>query len=272
MGSSATKSNFYWGMRLMPPAARAPVAAIYAFCRAADDAADLDPAKGKEGIAMWRDEVASCYAGFPKHPVMKALHPIIRTRKLKREYFDLILSGMEMDLDRRRYADMPALLAYCDGVAGAPGLLVLQAMGLHDDPVARDYSKHLAYGLQITNILRDIRADVEIGRVYFPRDAMEAYGVTDATVKRGVASEGFFKLGRFMAKQADDHYKVAAGLPDRDLRGRLLGPEVMRTTYQALLHRIMKAVDLSLDGQVARLPAWEKLAIAGATWIHTRFL
>jgi len=264
------KSSFHWGIRFMPKESREAVAAIYAFCRAADDDADLDPSRGKEAIARWREEVASCYSGFPRHPVMKALHPVVRTCKLKREYFDKILEGMEMDLAKKRYAGMDELLGYCDCVAGAVGLLVLQVLGLDDDPKAQEYSKNLSHGLQLTNILRDIRADAGIGRVYFPRDAMEAYGYTEAELKKGAATVPFFKLARFMAKKAEDCFAKAEDALDPHLRRRLIGPEIMRATYRALLRRIMKAVDLSLDGTPPRLSAVEKVVIAGFTWLSIR--
>ena len=270
--SGVSGSNFAWGIHLLPPDQRRAVTAIYAFCRAVDDDADLDPAKGVEAIARWREEVVACYAGFPKHRVMKALHPLIRTLKLRREYFDMILTGMDMDLAKKRYADMDELLGYCDCVAGAVGLLVLQAMGLHEVQQARDYSTHLAYGLQLTNILRDLREDAEIGRVYLPVDAMTAFGYSEAELKKGVASVGFFKTARFVAKRADEEFVKAREGLDRPLRRRLLGPEIMRETYLALLHRMEKAFDLSLDGQPPRLSRSEKFVIALSIWLHVKYL
>ncbi|MEK7476642.1 MAG: squalene/phytoene synthase family protein [Candidatus Coatesbacteria bacterium] len=272
MNAGVAKSNFKWGIRLLPPGQRAAVTAIYAFCRAADDDADLDPSRGKEAIARWREEVAACYDGFPKHPVMRNLHPLVRTLKLRREYFDMILTGMDMDLAGKRYANMDELLGYCDCVAGAVGLLVLQAMGLHEDERAREYSAHLSYGLQLTNILRDLREDADRGRVYLPADAMAAYGYSEAELRKGVASVGFFKTARFVAKRADEEFLRAREGLDPMLRRRLLGPEIMRETYEALLHRIMKAADLSLDGHPPRLSQIEKIVIATATWVHVRYL
>jgi len=270
--SGASGSSFHWGIRFLPPGQREDVAAIYAFCRAADDDVDLDPGKGAEAVARWREEVASCFAGFPKHRVMKDLHPIIRTRRLRREYFDKILDGLDMDVTRRRYGSLDELLGYCDCVAGAVGFLVLQVMGLHEDQRATDYAKNLAWGLQITNILRDLRPDADIGRVYLPQDAMSAYGYSEAELKKGVVNVGFFKVARFMAKKADESFAKARDGLDRPLRQRLLGPEIMRATYESLLHKIMHAVDLSLDGTPPRLSGFEKLAIAVSTWLHVRYL
>lgn len=271
-GNSARGSSFYWGIRMLPADKREAVAAVYAFCRAADDAADIDPSRGAEAVARWREELESCYAGFPKHPVMKALHPVIRTYKLNRGYFDMILAGMEMDLAKRRYANLDELYGYCDCVAGAVGLLVLQVLGLASDPRATAYSQRLSYGLQLTNILRDMRADVQIGRVYLPQDAMAAYGYSEEELRKGAPTIGFFKLARFLANKAEENFAAAKEALDTPLRRAMVGPEIMRATYEALLHRIMKAADLALDGNPPRLSRTEKFVIALATWVHVKYL
>ncbi|MEK7764920.1 MAG: squalene/phytoene synthase family protein, partial [bacterium] len=103
-GNSILQSNFLFGILVLPKPQREAVKAVYAFCRAADDAVDVEPGTGAEGLARWREEVDLLFHSTPRTPVMQALFPFVRIHRLKREYFDRILEGFAMDLARRRYA------------------------------------------------------------------------------------------------------------------------------------------------------------------------
>jgi phytoene synthase len=267
---SHRSSSFAWGIRMLLPGQREAVRAIYAFCRAADDAADADPTGAAERVARWREEVALCYSGAPRHEVMRRLFPYVRTLKLERMHFDKILDGLEMDLARRRYRTLEELLGYCDCVAGAVGLLCLRVMGLDGDARAVDYSRKLSYGLQLTNIVRDLGRDVALDRVYLPQEDFAAFEYTEAQLKRREATEGFFRLARFEALRAQKYLEDAPEGLTRDLRRRLLGPEIMRETYRQLLKKIMTALDWCLDGSPPALSWLDKAMIAGFTWLQLR--
>src|SRR5688572_5619834 len=166
MAHSSSGSNFYYGIMLLPKAQRSAVKAIYGFCRAADDAGDAgDPVRAKDRLGHWREELDLMYRNAPRAAAMQELYLHVRDLKLKREYFNLLLEGIEWDLAKRRYESVDRLLEYCDRVAGAVGLLCLQAFGLHEDSRAREYSRNLSYGLQLTNMLRDVGQDVRAGRI-----------------------------------------------------------------------------------------------------------
>lgn len=269
--SSARASSFSLGMRFMPPAAREPVAAIYAFCRAADDAVDLDPRTALAGVATWREEVELLFAGAPRHPVMKALHPHVRTLKLKREHFDRIIAGFQMDAAKRSYPSADELYEYCDAVAVAPGRLVLQALGLGDDPKADAYGLELGRGLQLVNILRDLREDMDRGRIYWPDSDFLMMEYTQAEMRKGLATVKYFKLARLEARRAELHLLKAGQLLEPAHKKLLLGPEIMRDTYGILLTKLGKALDAPLDGKPPRLSAFEKGLIAGTAWLASRF-
>ena len=254
----------------MPPAQRRAVAAIYGFCRAADDAADLDPEQGAARVAHWREELDLLYAGKPRDPVMQKLFPFLGEYRLKREYFEKLLQGMEMDLAHRRYEDMARLKEYCDCVAGAVGLLCLQVSGLHDDPLAREYSGNLSQGLQLTNIIRDVRSDVDIDRVYFPQEDFAGAGYTEAELKKHVINIGYFSLVRMTLGRARGFLEKAERLAEDGLRSRMLGPEIMRATYQELLNRLSHVLDLCLDGKPPRLPLVDRISIAVGMWMRVK--
>jgi phytoene synthase len=263
-------SNFLLGILMMKGEHRRAVGAIYAFCRVADDAADLDPARGKEGLALWRQELALLYSGSPRAPVMRSLHPHIGKYGLKREYFEKLLQGMEMDLARRRYETIGELEEYCDCVAGAVGLLCLQVFGLHEDPLARDYSRYLSLGLQVTNILRDAGIDAGIDRVYLPQEDFRTFSYTEKQLKEGEVNMNWFNLARFTAGRARSYFGHADRALTAGLRKSLVGPEIMRATYQVLLEKLTHALDAPVDRKVLRLSPVEKLLVAVSTWAEIR--
>ncbi len=268
--SGVLSSNFLFGILFLPSEQRAAVKAIYAFCRVADDAADIDPAGGADGISLWREELALLYKGTPRHRIMKELFPHLGRYKLKREYFEKLLKGMEMDLSRRRYQTMEELEEYCACVAGAVGLLCLQVFELHEDERVRTYSTNLSLGLQLTNIIRDVGDDVAIDRVYLPQDDFGAFGYTEKELKAGVVNIGYFNLMRFMVGRTRSYFSVAERAIDMDLRKKLIGSEIMRATYMELLEKISHALDASLDRNSPRLLLIDKISIALGTWIKIK--
>jgi len=270
MSSAHSSSNFRWGILFMPREQRDAVKAIYRFCRVADDAADLDPEKGKAGITRWREELDHCFKGRPRDPVMQELLPFIKTYQLKRPYFDKILDGMDMDLTRRRYATMAELEGYCDCVAGAVGLLCLQVFGIHDVPKAQEYSKQLSYGLQLTNIIRDLKADAVLDRVYIPQEDFATWSYSEAELKQGAVNMNFMQLARFEVARAEKYFGRAREALDPPFRRRVLGAEIMRETYEALLEQIAHSLDDVLEGKAMRLHPARKLAIACTTWLDVK--
>jgi phytoene synthase len=235
-----------------------------------DDAADLDPAKGREGMAFWREELELCFAGRPRHRIMRSLFPFVQKYKLKREYFEKLLEGMEMDLEHRRYETMEELEKYCDCVAGAGGLLCLQVFGLHDDPRAQAYSRNLSAGLQVTNILRDVGEDAAIDRVYIPREDFRTFGYSEKQLKAAEVNMNWFNLARFTAGRARSFLDKADRAVDADLRKKLVGPEIMRETYRSLLEKMTHALDAPLERRPTRLKLGEKALIAFSTWVGIR--
>lgn len=270
MSAAHSASNFRYGILFMPRPQRDAVKAIYGFCRAADDAADLEPAQGRERVARWRQEVDLLFKGRPRESAMQTLLPHMKSFRLKREYFDKILDGMDMDLEHRRYATIADLEGYFDCVAGAVGMLCLQVFGLHEDEKAQAYSRNLSYGLQLTNIIRDLKADAALDRVYFPTDDFSACSYSEAELKKGSINMNFMRLARFEMTRAQKYFVKARESLDRPLRQQVLGPEIMRETYEALLEELGHGLDRALDGHRARLHPVRKLAIACATWLDVK--
>ena len=162
-------TSFYYSFLVLPPAKRQAIIAVWDFCRAVDDAVDeVDASTGvspADEIARWRRELAACFGeGTPQTRQGRALQPLVDTFGLSREPFEALIEGVEMDLGSRRYESFDELYQYCIRVASAVGLVCLDIFG-YREPASRQYAIDLGVALQLTNILRDVRGDLEHGRV-----------------------------------------------------------------------------------------------------------
>ncbi|HEU4402458.1 MAG TPA: squalene/phytoene synthase family protein, partial [Candidatus Polarisedimenticolia bacterium] len=156
---------------------------------------------------------------------------------IPRRPFEDLLDGVEMDLYKTRYQSFEELRVYCYRVASAVGLVCLSIFGCRQAR-SRDYAVDLGIALQLTNILRDLKADAARGRIYVPRDEIEACGYSEAELLRGVRNAAFLALMHRQAARAERHFEsAAAALPAGD-RPRLLAAEVMGAIYRRLLRRI----------------------------------
>jgi hydroxysqualene synthase len=162
--------SFRAALPLLPRDARSAVALVYAVARQWDSWADdeSDGRAAQHRLLDWRQAVAALGEGRWIAPLPVEFLALITRYRLPLPPFLALLDGMLSDLDAPIFApDASALALYCDRVAGAVGSLILAALGVEDDALARAAGR----ALQLTNILRDLEADAAQGRVYLPRDA-----------------------------------------------------------------------------------------------------
>jgi len=165
--------NFSVLSRLVPPDLRADFAAVYAFCRWADDLSDevRDADRSLELLQWWREELRACFAGEPRHPVFRALAPTVRRRDLPITPFDDLIRAFEQDQRVTRYETWDELLEYCRGSADPVGRLVLMMCGEPRTPEIFARSDDICTALQLTNHWQDVRRDIlERDRIYIPRE------------------------------------------------------------------------------------------------------
>ena len=265
-----TRSNFLFGVLAMPGEARSAVKAVYDFCRITDDDVDLNPANAPQKLKEWRGELEKTWKEMPTRAATRALLPFIKKHGFRREYFEKVLDGMEMDVAGRRYQTLDELAEYCGCVAGAVGLLVLQALGVHDEPGAQEYSRNLSMGLQLTNILRDISEDLDRGRVYIPAEDFGSADYSEADLRGRNATRQYFVLFHYEAARVRNYFRLAEKASSGGLRRRLLGPELMRATYEELLARMEKVPDNVLHGEFKPIPLAERFLIAASRWAQIK--
>ena len=259
----ASGSSFYWAMRMLPSARREAMFAIYAFCREVDDIADGDdPPDGKlSKLAAWRTEIDRVYDGSPTFPTARALVGPVREYALGRADFHAVINGMEMDVGVGVVAPaMADLELYCRRVAGAVGLLSIRAFGGASGR-AEEFAVELGAALQLTNILRDLVQDAAIGRLYLPRELLEAHGIATTEPRRVLADprlpdvcDDVVALGRsrFAAAQA-----ALRESPAKALRPAV----VMMRHYQRILEQLETRGWHDLDREVS-VPTPIKIWIA----------
>jgi phytoene synthase len=190
----------------------------------------------------------------------------VRAFGLPRAALEAIVEGCEMDLARSTYETADDLYPYCYRVASAVGLCCIEIFG-YTDPRARDYAVNLGMALQLTNIIRDVGADAQAGRVYVPQQDLRAHGVTADDLKAGRYGEAFVRLMRQQAARARHFYDAArAAFPAADARS-LVPAEIMGRIYFALLEEI-EAREFRVFGERVTLPARRKAAIALKCWVR----
>ncbi len=236
--------------------------AIYAFCRLVDDVADEDaPIELKhEGLQAWRAAIDTVYAGQGHDAVTRVLVLAVRQFALRQEDFLAVIDGMQMDADTVIAApDFATLDLYCDRVAAAVGRLSVRVFG-DASPRADDVAFSLGRALQLTNILRDLAEDAGRGRLYLPREWLDAAGVSHEPGP-ALASPHLPLVCERVLGEARRRFQLAhAAMADCNQRA-MRPARLMGATYAALLDRLAKRGWAALD-QPVRIPKWQKLAIA----------
>jgi phytoene synthase len=252
---AASGSSFYWGMRLLPQDRREAMYAIYRFCRAVDDVADdvtaADSGRSNE-LQSWRDSIASLFRGVPSERA-DFLKEAVRRFDLREADFLSVIEGMEMDASGAMIApDLAKLDRYCDCVASAVGRLSIKVFGMDEAP-GFALAHHLGRALQLTNILRDIDEDAELGRLYLPREFLDSASIAPREPSLIIMHPAIDPVCRGLAELAERHY----GEADKNFRSRprgdLRSPRLMGAVYSAMLERMQKR-GWSTPRQRVRIP------------------
>jgi squalene synthase HpnD len=241
---------------------RQAMTVFYAFCRVVDDIVDdRGRSRGQklDDIDFWRSEVGACYGGEPDSPFGRELLGVVCRYGVPRQPFLDLLDGVEMDVDKSRYADFAELSLYCYRVASAVGLVSIEIFG-YTDPRARDYAVALGMAFQLTNILRDVRYDYErYGRIYVPQDEMARFGVGEEVLFGCEPHCGREGLLHVQALRAEHFFQKAARLFPHADRGNFVASELMTEVYYRLLQRI-RGCGCRLFAAPLRLGKLQKLA------------
>lgn len=240
----AVGTSFYWAIRMLPPDRRAAMAALYLYCRAVDDIADGPgpEAAKRAGLEAWRAWVRGD-GPCPDGDVGATLEDARFRFDLPEAPLLAIIDGVSMDLPPGLVAPPRAVLEqYCAGVAGAVGLVSVRIFGA-SGPDVDAFALTTGEALQFTNILRDVQADAAVGRLYLPRETLQAAGVPITTPQAVVAHPALPRVCAALADEAEARYtaalhQVRALRPDQ--RRALRPAVVMLALYRGLLERLRR--------------------------------
>lgn len=265
--------NFYYGFLVLPRDRRDALSAVYAFMRHSDDLSDepgLSRLEREDKLTEWRDALHRVVAGEPTDdPVLLALADAQQRFKIPLELFDRLVEGTVMDVPRRsgepiQYQTFEELRRYCYHVASVVGLICIRIFG-YRDPAAERLAEECGLAFQLTNIIRDVKEDAAMGRVYLPQEDLERFGRTASDLDPERLNNGFDARSlrpvlEFEARRAREFYRAAdqlLPLVDEDSRPALWA---LVEIYRRLLEKIA-ARDYNVFEEKIRLSRPEKLSV-----------
>jgi len=270
---AARKTSFYYSFLVLPKDQRRAIIAVWDFCRAVDDAVDEEDASSSmspaEAVQHWRAELERCFTGgAPLTEQGRRLQPFVKAFELPRQAFEDVIDGVAMDLDHNRYETFDALLQYCHRVASAVGMICIRIFRC-ESPGSAEYALHLGVALQLTNIIRDVRPDLEQGRLYLPLEDLRAAGCSVDDLAAGRMTPSVRALLAFESARARQYYdKAVSARPAADRR-RLVAAEIMRAVYSDTLRRIERKGFDVFESRV-RVPKPIQVLIAIRQWLFPR--
>ena len=260
--------NFYYAIVTLPLEKRKAICAAYAFCRHCDDSVDeAASAENKlSALAGLQTGLEQAYQGRAPTPMFLALADTADRYSIPQDYFQEIILGVESDLVKTRYRDFDELRQYCYRVASVVGLVCLQIFQYRDE-AAREYAVDLGLAMQLTNIMRDVREDWSMGRVYLPQDEMSRFGYTEQQLGDGIRNEAFVELLSFQGQRAREYFRSGFRLlPYLSRRSRAC-PAVLGAIYSRVLDRIeASGYDVLGETRIA-LTTGEKARITARSWL-----
>jgi 15-cis-phytoene synthase len=275
--SRRAAKNFYYGFMVLPSEKRNALSAVYAFMRHADDISDesgVDPQIKRQKLTEWLDSAKAVFAGkATDDPVLMALGDAQKKFKIPPELFEKLVYGTSLDLDiPPASAEAPAILCetfedlkqYCYYVASVVGLVCIKIFG-YQDTKAEFLAEDCGLAFQLTNIIRDIKEDASMGRIYIPaedlvRSKLTAANFTSSTLQDPAQVQQLRPALEYEADRARKYYESAKWLMeliDEDSRAALW---VLVEIYSRLLKKI---TDRNYDvlTERVRLTLWEKLKV-----------
>ncbi|NIX78236.1 presqualene diphosphate synthase HpnD [Microvirga terricola] len=237
--SRAKGSSFYAAMRILPRDQRQAMYAIYNICRAVDDIADEQcaPQQRLLELSNWRRDLDALYTGGPPGR-FATVASTVRRFGLKQTDFVALLDGMTMDAERdMRAPDMAMLDLYCDRVASAVGRLSNQIFDIRGNDGLL-LAHHLGRALQLTNILRDLDEDADLGRLYLPREALTEASIASCVPNEVISHPAIARACQPIVAQARWHFREANAAWRRIPRAKTRAPRLMGAVYARLLGQL----------------------------------
>ena len=255
--------NFYYSFVLLDADRKNAMCAVYAFMRYCDDLSD-EPGATRTAMDRWRAALEDAFAGCPDaNPCWPAFLDSVERFGIPHNYFYEMIEGVASDLTPRVIATFDELYRYCYQVASVVGLTTIHIFGF-TSPEALPLAEKCGIAFQLTNILRDIREDADLGRQYLPSEDLERFGVDAADLKHAKKSEQFGDLMEFEIARARRYYRESApllALVEPKARASMWA---LIAIYSSLLDRIGQSYYDVLARRISLSPAEKVLIVVRA--------
>ncbi len=265
--SKQSKSSFYYAFSLLPSQKREAMQTVYAFCRKTDDIIDegnIPDEVRYDQLRKWRVELGKAFSGTSEFSLMNKLAKIIRQFNIPVDPFFELIKGMEMDLQHKNYLTMDDLMQYCYYAASTVGLMCIEIFG-YKNKSTRDFAINLGQALQLTNIMRDVKVDAEINRIYLPKDLMEKYNYTEEDILKGNYNDNFYNMMNHLSKQAREYFDKANAALDLEDKPSMFAARAMQHIYFQLLKKLEKK-KFNIYAERINVSKLEKTGIALGVW------
>jgi phytoene synthase len=268
--------NFYYGFMVLPSEKRNALCAVYAFMRHADDISDdpgLESQQKRQKLEEWLQATNEAFTGKPTDdPVLMALADAQKRFNIPPQLLEKLVHGTSMDLDIPATADAPAVLfpvfddlkQYCYYVASIVGLVCIRIFG-YEDKKAEFLAEDCGLAFQLTNIIRDVKEDAGMGRIYIPQEDLTRFNVGEeqfvpASLNGPASKEQLRPVLEYEADRARRYYESAQWLMELIDEDSRAGLWVLVEIYSRLLKKIT-ARNYDVFTERVRLTLWEKLKV-----------
>ena len=267
--------NFYYGFLVLPRRKREALCAVYAFMRRCDDITDdpkLSPPERRQQLDTWLDALHRAQQGQPTDDaILLALTDAQRRYAIPAGLLDELAHGTAMDVEETealqtsgltiQYKTFEDLRLYCYRVASVVGLVCIHIFG-YRDPAAEPLAERCGLAFQLTNIIRDVKEDASLGRVYLPEEDLTKSGLSVSDVLNSTDPARLPPVLALEADRAREFYASGEELIPYIAEDSQPALWVLINIYRGLLEKIaLKQYDV-FTAKVA-LSTWEKLRILG---------
>ena len=270
--------TYFLATRLLPPAKRPFVHALYGFARYADEIVDdlastLTEGEKADALKSWGTEVlANIKSGKSHDHIGAALVDTVNRFSIPISYFEAFLHSMTMDLTVTEYHTYEDLYEYVYGSAAVIGLQMVPILGTISKQSlteANIAAEKLGTAFQLANFIRDVGEDLTRGRVYLPVTELQSHGVTREMLEERIVTPQIKnalkeQIQRVRSLQAEA--KVGINLLSAESRACI---EAASELYCGIVDEVEK-IDYEIFDKRAKTSNWRRLKVALPAYIKAR--
>jgi phytoene synthase len=275
--------SFYFAANFLPKHKRKAVYPIYAFCRHVDDEIDeIEAGNETEAIAAverWKRNLEKVYLGANLSSgdenelenlqmVFLAWRDLLAKYKIPNDLPLDLIKGVLSDTHTNRYENFDELYVYCYRVASTVGLMSSEILG-YSDKIALEYAEAMGIAMQLTNILRDIKEDAAMDRIYLPQEDLRKFNVSEEQIIRGEMNDNFVILMKFQVERARRYYtkgEKGIALLEKDSRFTVL---LAARIYSKILDEIEKQ-NYNIFNKRAHTSKRQKIFAIPRIWLKSK--